>query len=622
MPLTREKQALGLDLGQSSAKLVQLARRGKTVRVTRTAVFDARREGLLDEAEMFAGTASWLKELGLLDREVCIGLPQPLATTQVSDFPPGVRGDELSGMVRFETVQLAGLSDEPFAFDYHVMPPEFGRKNPVLIGICRQAAVNDRNHAFAQAGVRVCDVAMEGLAAANALFFLHPEALAERGPQMVLDLGAEGSTLLVLAAGQILYVGTLLFGAIRFEKALAAAAGDAAAAETALQAAQRQLEGEIRNALEHWRAGERPEVSGKALVKIWLCGGGAKVPGLAENLGRAYGCPGEVFGPPAARDETEPQAAVALGLALQALGIAHVAVSLCPEPIAWARLRMQRFGYLAASVAILLVLAVLYLVHRSRELDRRTIVLTEQIANLEKCRVLIPKLEENAQMILHHEKMILPIVENANRAGRFLKSIAVLASAQGEGDWFIYLGDEFSFNEGKPKDDKSGKTNPQERTPAAPVSVFPGAVSAVDGTESPSPALKATLVTAIEPLRSMVMAGHSPKSARDVLEPVKAIRARLNESGLFKGADLLPKPERVGREEEIFQPWATYLQGLAEKHLTGQYISYMFRLPFAVLDINKVASAPPKSAAKPAAKPAAPSSPKPSESSSDDLLDD
>ena len=224
MPLTREKQAIGLDLGQSSAKLVQVALRGKAVQVTRTAVFDARREGLLDEAEMYAGTASWMKELGLADRDVCIGLPQHLATTQISDFPPQVTGDELSGMVSFETVQLAGLSDEAFASDYHVMAPEFGRKNPVLIGICRQTAVDERNHAFAQAGLRVCDVAMEGLGAVNALSFVRPEAAAEKGPQMVLDLGAEGSTLLVIAGGQVLYVGTLMFGATKFEKALAAAA--------------------------------------------------------------------------------------------------------------------------------------------------------------------------------------------------------------------------------------------------------------------------------------------------------------------------------------------------------------------------------------------------------------
>jgi hypothetical protein len=119
----------------------------------------------------------------------------------------------------------------------------------------------------------------------------------------------------------------------------------------------------------------------------------------------------------------------------------------------------------------------------------------------------------------------------------------------------------------------------------------------------------------------MVMAGHSPKSARDVLEPVKAIRARLDQGNLFRGADLLPKPERIGREDAIFQPWATYLQGLAERHITGQYVSYMFRLPFAVLDISKPASAATKAAPRPAAKPTAPT-PAPAPTRRDDDADD
>jgi Tfp pilus assembly PilM family ATPase len=615
MPLTREKQSIGLDLGQSSAKLVQVALRGKAVQVVRTAVFDARREGLLDEAEMFAGTASWLKELGLVDRDVCIGLPQHLATTQVSDFPPHAKGDELSGMVGFETVQLAGLSDEAFASDYQVMAPEFGRKNPVLIGICRQAAVDERNHAFAQAGVRVCEVAMEGLGAINALLYLRPEVRAEKGPQMVLDLGAEGSTLLVLAAGQVLYAGTLLFGAVRFEKALAVLAAGGGGAQTAaagaadspLLAAHRQLEGEIRNSIEHWRAGERQEIAGKAVVKIWVCGGGAKIEGIAESLGRAYGCPGEVFGPRAAGGQPDPQSAVALGLALQGLGTAGIAISLCPEPIAWARARKQRFGYLAAAAVILVSLTVFYLVRQSRELERRTRDMADQIGNLDKCKALIPKLEENAQLIQHHEKMLLPVIEKGNRAGRFLTGIAKLAAAQGEGDWFIYLADELSFDEGKPKDEKPGSAAAPERAAAAPTMAFPGTLYSLDSAEAAPAPLQAVLVASIEQLRSMVMAGHSPKSGRDVLEPVKAIRARLNQSGLFKDADLLPKPERVGREEDIFQPWALYLQGLAERRITGQYVPYMFRLPFAALDINKPAPAPARAPARPASQPSPPS---------------
>ena len=617
MPLIREKQSFGLDLGQSGAKLVQVALRGKAIQVVRGAVFDARQEGLLDEAEMYAGTASWLKEQGLADHDVCIGLLQHLATTQVSDFPPQASGDELGEMVSFETVQLAGLSDEAFASDYQVMAPDYGRKNPVLIGICRQAVIDERNRAFAEVGIRVCEVAMEGLAAANALFFLHPEALAEKSPQLILDVGAESSTLLIVAGGQVLFVGALLFGADKFHKALAAlveGSGNATVGaapgprldlsqfDSPLLAVNRQLEGEIRNSIEHWRAGERPELSGKAFTKVWVCGGGAKFEGLAASLGRAYGCSAEAFGPAATDGRPDPQLAVALGLALQGLGAATITISLCPEVIQWTRRRTQRFGHLLAAVTILLALTVIYLYRTYNGLERRAQDLAAQKSNLEMCAMLIPKLEEHSQLVQHYEKMLLPVVEKGNRGGRFVKSIEVLAAAQAANDWFIYLADEFSFEEGKPKCDKSGAAPPPERvTPKGPA--FPGAISSLDNYEASMPQLQATLVTGIEQMRNMVMAGHSPKAGRDVLEPVKAIRARLNESTFFKGADVLPKPERTGRDETIFQPWVTYLQGLAERRIVGQYVSYMFRLPFAELDINRLAAAaapPPSKPAKPA----------------------
>jgi Tfp pilus assembly PilM family ATPase len=628
MPLMREKQSVGLDLGQSSAKLVQLALRGKTVHIVRGATFDARKEGLLDEAEMFAGTASWLKELGLADRDFSIGLLQHLATTQVSDFPPEATGDELTGMVRFETVQLAGLSDEAFASDYHVMAPDYGRKNPVLIGICRQTAIDERNRSFTQVGLRVCEVAMEGMAAANALFFLHPDALAEKAPQLILDIGAESSTLMIVAGGQVLYVGALLFGADKFTKALAALAdgsSGAAASSTAptrldlsqfdspLIGVNRQLEGEIRNSIEHWRAGERPEISGKAFSKVWVCGGGAKLEGLAASLGRSYGCEGDAFGPAGAGGAADPQLAVALGLALQGLGQATIAISLCPEVIRWSRLRRQRFGYLLAAVIILLSLTAIFMFRYSTRLERQARDFTAQMENLEKCRDLIPKLEDHTQLIQHHEKMLLPVVEKANRGGRFVKSMEVLAAAQGEKDWFIYLADDLSFDEGKPKDDKTGAAPAPERAPARSAA-FPGAVS-LDANESAAPPLQMTLVSGMEQVRSMVMAGYSPKAGGDFLVPVKAIRDRINETALFEGADSLPKPERSGRDVEIFLPWDSYLKGLAERRITtAPFVPYMFRLPFAVLDINKpvVVPTPAKSA-----KPAKPPPPEPTEKSDD-----
>jgi len=94
---------------------------------------DARAEGIIDDVELRHSVAEWLRQIGWASRELSLGLPQYLTTTQVSDFPPDVT-DGLDEMVAYETRQLAGLSEESFIHDYQVMGPRYGRKNPVLIG--------------------------------------------------------------------------------------------------------------------------------------------------------------------------------------------------------------------------------------------------------------------------------------------------------------------------------------------------------------------------------------------------------------------------------------------------------------------------------------------------------
>ncbi|MBN2449450.1 MAG: pilus assembly protein PilM [Lentisphaeria bacterium] len=630
MALFGGKKAIGLDFGQSSVKLVQVSLAGGKVQIDRQEVFDARREGILDEQEMFAGAAAWLKELGLAEEEFCVGLPQFLTTTQLSDFPPTVSGDELQEMVTFETVQLAGLSDEAFRSDYHVMAPEFGRKNPVLIGICRQSVVDERAENLSESGLRLYDLAMNGMAAANALFFLHPEVVADREPQLVLDIGVDSSTLLVIAAGEVLYAGSLMFGGTRFDEALAnqfscsaedaeklkpEVALDPAKREAPLMAAARVLENEIRNSLEHWRAAEREEIAHRMVTGIWLCGGSARMQGLTTCLSRHFGCDCVLFGPRGRDGAADPRLATALGIALQGVEAARVTISLCPPPIRWVQQRRRRFGYLVGAAAVLVLLTAVGLFRYRQRLETMERDLADQIRNLEMCEKLIPRLEENQQMLRHHEKMLVPIVEKANRAGRYLRTIDALAAARGEEDWFIYLADQFSYEEGKPVDE-TAKGGAAEAKRAPSEAFFPGAISSLETTDSGSGPTAGTLVTEIGHLSSMIVAGHSPRTRRDSLEAVKVIRTKINDSGLFRGADLLPKPERVGREEEIFRPWMVYMQRMAEEKILGPYVSYMFRLPFIEVDVYRAETKPARAAPKPTPKPAP--QPQPTRSAFDD----
>lgn len=214
MQSTKRSKSTGLDIGQTSTKVICLARNGKTVSVKRAEIFRTHDEGILgdDENELLQAISGWLKELKLQEERMVIGLPQYMTTTQVSDFAKGAKGAELEKMVSLETTQLAGISDDSFIHDFAVIPAGNGRVNPVLIGISREASVNEYVGRTADASINLEDVAMNGLAVANAFMQLHPKEAHEPGVQLLLDMGTETTTVVVVSAGQVLYIGGMMFG--------------------------------------------------------------------------------------------------------------------------------------------------------------------------------------------------------------------------------------------------------------------------------------------------------------------------------------------------------------------------------------------------------------------------
>ncbi len=608
MALFGKKRAVGLDIGQSTVKAVALAMRGKRVVMLDSQVLDVRAEGILDDAELHTSVAEWLDQIGWAKEEFSVVLPQYLATTQVSDFPPGVTTG-LEEMVAYETRQLAGLSEESFVHDYQVMAPKFGRKNPVLIGVCRESVVRERSEKLTSAGVCLGELSMNGLAVTNTLFHFHPEVLGLVGPQLLLDIGAESSTMIVIAGGQVLFVGSLLFGAHKYTQTLAKhleldeaeaekvklrSCLNASDTQSPLYLATRQLESELRTAVEHWRAEERPEIANKMFDKVWLCGGGCQLKGLAEYFSRTYGCPVEIFGP-TVKEGTSPAPALAsaYGLALQDLEQSCMSISLCPPELTWQRLRRRRFGYLVAVSILATVFMGLFLTRSYQQLVVEQAALEARLAELQDCEMLIPGIEDTIAEIYHHEKMLIPFAAKGNRARRFLSAIKELSQARAKNDWFVYLADERSYQEGK-KAEGEVKGKPTEKAVVKQPSDPLLAHRTVGGEEPEVPRAfeKVISVSEIEQLHSMVVAGYTRFQPHKPYEPVREIVRKLNRedaaggeqerTGLFRDVDLLPEVECKGRED-IFALWLKFFRNWPDK----KYKPFTLRLPFDYLEVNR-----------------------------------
>ncbi|MFA6930317.1 MAG: pilus assembly protein PilM [Lentisphaeria bacterium] len=617
MQWKNNKSALGLDIGQNEVKAILLEHRAKGLVITRKEVFSIWEEAILDDKELYRSIATWLQEKKLNAFSTCAGLPQFLTTPQITDFPTGISSDTLEVLVRNETAQLSGLSDESFIHDYQVLKPAFGRKNPVLIGICRESAVNEQARKLQEIQVNLQDMGMNGLALVNAFFFLNPREKENAAVQLLIDLGTENSTLAIVTQGQVLYVSSLMFGSRRFSKLLAQELNCSEnEAETRKMSykpdwsnpaspflpAVRQLENEIRTALEHWHQSEPPEFQNLPVGKIWLTGGGARFWGLNAHLIRTYACPVEILGVKSSvvnkdtedANQPDPSLTIALGLALQGIGQAGCNISLIPNLLRWQQNKIARLPYLRGATAILILTLLIFLLWFYFHVTREQTQMEAKVAELNLCDNLVPRLDDAQNQIGFYQKMLIPLVESGSRPQRFMTTLLELQQAmadtpgQKEG-WCIYLADEFSYH-------VATKNSPEKPTPTIvekkSVNIFSSPEKNVDSIPTAGNQIP---VFQIPLLKKMIVGGYCvvpPDKGK--YEATKEILDKINAGQFFVGADWFSDWDET-HSQEIFRPWQEFVQVRRAKQLQQlNYHDFRIQLPFKNKIIQKPPPPPPK----------------------------
>lgn len=595
MSLFGKKPAIGIDIGSVSTKAVVVRVENKQLRIAAAETLDTGAEGILNESELYTSVAHWLREAHWAAGSQTVGLPQYLATTQITDFPAIVQ-DNLEEMVRFETQQLAGLSDESFVHDFQILPPGQGRRNPILIGLCRESVIRERIQALTTAGLQPASLGMNGLASLNALLFLQPELREDSQPHVLLDIGQDTTTIVVFCGIRPLYTGTLDFGSrLLTEALLERAGGDLHKAEerkreldvndvgptSPVRELLRRLDGEFENALDHWRAQQPAEFAKEPCKAIWLCGGGARQRGLSEYLAERYECQVTRFGPPAPGqgDTPMPEYAAALGLALLGAESAGIGICLMPGERKWALHRHRRLPWLAAAfVLAALALAILVATAFAR-LHRQLAVQAAYGEELSTCDQSITRIRRMQAGILAHEAQIVPLVEKGNRAPRFLECLDDLAGLNEPGGWFAYLGDELAYEAGK----QTPKDSPRRPPPSA--GIFGDIRTAGD-----LPAEFPELVLALDTprLEALILVAYTPFVVTEPHGALTRLKAKLDQIKRYRQVDSLPPLQQMGRKD-IVAPWDAFLKGNPDI----SYTSFTLRLPFVALPVRVSKPEPP-----------------------------
>lgn len=591
----------GLDVGAGAVKAVVITISDGIPEVRAVRLLRCQAEGFVDEEDVIAHLPAWLTEAGLTDVETVGGITQDVATIQIVDFPPSPP-ETLDELVAFQTRQLADLSEDSLIHDYTAMPATDDRPMPVLIGVCLVSVVRDWTEKLTAAGVRLADLAMNGLAVVNACFQLRPESRVETSPQIILDIGQTSSTFAVAGCGQAWFVCTLMFGVEKLSAALAAKWGVALAEvpysdrnyripradeNDPLGQAAASLIAEIRSALEQWREHD-PRATASPPVTLYLSGGGALFAGLPEYLAEVLDCEVRVVAPPVpGKQEEAPLYATAYGLALQAAGLAKLPTSLALPATKWVARRRRRTGVLVAAVSALLLFLAAAFVGNYLRLTRQKSMLVTTRKELSRCEGVIRNLDEMQARVQALEKMAMPLVEHASRARRYAATLQQLSEARETDDWFVYVGDVNTFEEGKQAALPETAAGPSRTHEPPSLSAFAfadpraPAKTIAETTVAPLPAWE------VKPLRGMVVAGYATLEDEEAYQPVRELVSRLNRGDLFAGVDLLPASELRGRED-VWSHWPQALLDVSVRanRAEARFKPFVLKLPFAQQIIN------------------------------------
>ena len=353
----RIRAVWGLDIGSSALKLARVEDHGGRVTVQTYGPVALPSEGAAPDA-LAQGLDMLLASAGAKRSPFSASLPRPAATIK---FPrlPRTTPQQTAQMVRFEAQRYIPFAIEDVVLSFQELPghahTEVTAQGTVdqmelLLVAVRRDTVNAYRDELTRAGQAPAHLTVSTLGLWNALRHAPPPADPGEAT-VVIDIGGKSSTVAAFQAGEMIFNRSAGIGGDGLTTTLMRGDDDRATAETikrdrgveALlhpspddsavpvaapeEAWAHSLVSELRRSLAALR-GERRDVR---VERLWLTGGGAKTPGLADYLESALGLPAQPLELPGL--VSDPQFIEAAGVGLGALGRGVATIDLVSEEI-------------------------------------------------------------------------------------------------------------------------------------------------------------------------------------------------------------------------------------------------------------------------------------------------
>lgn len=339
----RNKSVIGLDIGSGFIKVVEVDHSGDQPEVVRVAMRpllpDAIVEGEIMDYGLVSDAVSGLfSEIGLKGAAVVTAVGGHDVIIKKIEMDRMKEGDARK-VIKWEAEQHVPFDIKSVEIDFQILDPEGdGMQMEVLLVAAKRELVDNKVGLLQDAGVEPIVIDVDAFALHNALEHNYPDAL--DGIVALVNVGHETTNVSILEDGVPILTRDIPFGSRKTREDLQRERGlTAEQAEDVVQARETadDLDSFVASSADEVAVGiERASAflmtreDGNSVGRIFLSGGGARIPGMAESLARRMNVETEIVNPfervpvrPDAAgeisiDEAAPMLLLPLGLALRA----------------------------------------------------------------------------------------------------------------------------------------------------------------------------------------------------------------------------------------------------------------------------------------------------------------
>jgi type IV pilus assembly protein PilM len=339
----RKRTSVGLDIGSGFVKVVEVDHSGDQPEVVRVAMRpllpDAIVEGeIMDYGLVSDAVRGIFQDLGMKNPDVVTAIGGHDVIIKKIEMDRMKEGDARD-VIRWEAEQHVPFDVQSVELDFQILDPGgTGGQMQVLLVAAKRELVDNKVGLLQDAGVNPVVIDVDAFALHNA--FQHNYPNSTEGVIALVNIGHETTNVNILEDAVPILTRDIPFGSRKIREDLQRERGlTAEQAEDVVQAREtvHDLERFVESSADEVAVGiERASAflmtreDGESVGRIFLSGGGARIPGMAAALGRRMGVSTELVNsfervpvnPGAAGDvaidEAAPMLLLPLGLALRA----------------------------------------------------------------------------------------------------------------------------------------------------------------------------------------------------------------------------------------------------------------------------------------------------------------